>query len=140
MDSTDDFSGCLVLNTVMAARALLRRYDERLSQFGVTVIQFSLLMTVRKYPGCTLTEMSKRIAMDRTTLTRNLDLLAHKKLVLKKRADTGNALTCTLTSEGDALLDELIPQWHKAQSELRSLMDGRSAQDFLSTLKLLTNG
>jgi DNA-binding MarR family transcriptional regulator len=137
---TDDFSGCLVLNTVMAARALQRRYDERLSQFGVTVVQFSLLMTVRKYPSSTLTEMSRRIAMDRTTLTRNLDLLARRKLVLKNRTDKGNALTCVLTPEGDALLDQLIPEWHKAQFELRALMEGQNAQDYLATLKRLAKG
>ncbi|MBX2805371.1 MAG: MarR family winged helix-turn-helix transcriptional regulator [Hyphomicrobiales bacterium] len=140
MDEIDDFSGCLVLNTVVAARALLRRYDKRLSPFGVTVAQFSLLMMVRKYPGSTLTAMSMHIAMDRTTLTRNLDLLARKKLVQKKRAGKGNALICTLTSEGDALLDRLIPQWRKAQEEMKDLFGGDEADGFLEALKRLTRG
>lgn len=37
MDSADNLSTCLVLNTVSAARVLLRRYDQRLKAHGVTV-------------------------------------------------------------------------------------------------------
>jgi hypothetical protein len=86
MTAKVDFSRCLLLHTVMAARALSRRYDERMKPFGVTVAQFAVMMTVRRNAGQTVSAMAARIAMDRTTLSRNLDLLERKGLVVKDQA------------------------------------------------------
>lgn len=136
----DDFSQCLLLNTVMAARALTRRYDDRLRPFGVSVVQFSVMMTVRSLAGRTVTDMAKRIAMDRTTLLRNLDLLVRDNLVKAERAEKGNGRVFELTEIGQALLEQLIPEWRKAQVEMRTSLKGHDKDNLLDALKTLKAG
>jgi len=130
----DDFSQCLVLNTRMAARAVTRRANRKLRGFGVTATQFSILTAARQQPGRSITEMADSIAMERTTLSRNLDLMARKGLVRLEGAEKGNSRLCSLTPEGGSLLDEIIPIWRASQAELREHL---AQPDWPSTLKAL---
>lgn len=130
----DDFSQCLVLNTRMAARAVTRRANRRLRAFGVTATQFSILTAARERPDRSITEMADSIAMERTTLSRNLDLMARKGLVKLEGAEKGNSRLCSLTDEGQVLLDQIIPIWRASQLELREQL---TQPDWPSTLKAL---
>jgi len=121
---TYEFSDCLLLNTVMAARAMTRRYDAQLQRFGVSVVQFSVLMVLRHGRQEPVSHMAERIAMDRTTLIRNLELLTRKGLVSSAPAAKGNGRSFTLTPQGRSLADELMPHWQAAQKEVR----GRQGQ------------
>jgi DNA-binding MarR family transcriptional regulator len=136
----DDFSRCMLLNTVRTARALLRRYDQKLRPLGVTVVQFSILLMIRNNPGRTIHELAERIAVDRSTLTRNIDLLARDGLVVKVSAAKGNGKTCLLTDAGEERLDQLVPLWHKAQREMQQLLSGQDPEAYLTTLRLLERG
>lgn len=140
MIGSDEFSRCLLLNTIMTARALSRRYDEQLRPFGVSVVQFSIMAMIRGESGETVSAIAERISMDRTTLSRNLDLLERKRLVSKGRAARGNAKSCKLTRKGDELLDRLIPVWRAAQKELLGLLAGADGEAYLATLRTLTKG
>lgn len=120
MSLPDDLSNCLVLNTVAAARALVRRYDAKLKPFGVTVQQFSLLAAIRYNPGATVGVLSSRIHLDRTSLIRNLDRLEGKGLVRRVESGGGNARVSELTEEGSLLLDRLIVEWQAAQATLKA--------------------
>ena len=133
----DDFSQCLVLNTVAAARTVLRRYDARLKPFGVTVQQFSLLAAIRYHPGETVAALAQRVHLDRTSLTRNLSLLERKGLTRRLPA-SGNARPCELTAAGTGLLDQLLPEWRKAQSELMSSVPEDEAVTYLRIAKRLS--
>lgn len=140
MTTEDDFSQCLLLNTIKTARSMSRRYDARLKPYGVTVGQFTVMMLVRHNEGKPISAIAERIAMERTTLTRNIDLLTRKGLVLKEFAEKGNVKTCRLTNTGEALLDELIPVWHTARQELQTLLTGRDPDEYLAILQTLSKG
>ena len=129
----EDLSRCLVLNTVATARTLLRRGDARFQSFGVTVQQFSLLAAIRFYPGEPVAALAPRIYLDRTSLTRNLDLLERKGLVRRLSGASGNVRLCELTTEGNALLDQLLPEWQRAGAEL---LKGVSCEEIEAFLKV----
>lgn len=131
MPIPDDLAKCLVLNTVAAARALLRRYDAELKPFGVTVQQFSLLSAIRYHPGEPVMALAQRIYLDRTSLTRNLDLLERKGLVQRIPSPAGNIRLCALTEEGNALLDQLLPLWSQAQADLMNGVTEADAETYL---------
>lgn len=135
-----DFSDCLLLNTVMAARAMTRRYDARLRRFDVSVVQFSILMVLRQQREEPVSRMAERIAMDRTTLIRNLELLTRKGLVSMAPAAKGNGRTFKLTQTGRDLADELVPHWQAAQTEVHGLLDPAQSRHLLSALRALTEG
>jgi DNA-binding MarR family transcriptional regulator len=134
------FANCLILNTIQTARAVTRRYDNRLKSFGVTVIQFSVMSLIRKHENMTINALAERIAMDRSTLTRNLDVLVRKGLVVKTRAEKGNAKVCKLTQEGDRLLDQLIPIWLQSREELQAILEGHDPDEYLAMLRLMAAG
>jgi DNA-binding MarR family transcriptional regulator len=114
-----DFSDCFVLNARMAARAVSRRYDRWARKFGVTAAQFSILAAVARSEGASVTEIAHRTVMDRTTMSRNLDLLEKKGMVESRGAENGNSRICGLTAKGRALFDRLVPRWREAQAQLR---------------------
>ncbi|MBY8915049.1 MarR family winged helix-turn-helix transcriptional regulator [Nitratireductor sp. L1-7-SE] len=131
---------CLLLNTVMAARAMTRRYDERLKPYGVSVIQFSVLMVLRAGRDEPVSRMAERVAMDRTTLLRNLELLVRRGLVRTEPALKGNGRRFLLSGKGAALVEELVPHWRSAQAEVRALLGEDDSERVLAALKQLTAG
>ena len=134
------FFDCLVLNTVMAARALTRRYDKVLRPFEISVVQFTVLMTVQNSPRMSVNSMAARISMDRTTLLRNLEPLSKRGLVIAGRPEKGNVRHFELTEKGAALLEEILPLWRDSQDELRALVIDPGPEDFLGGLRALTAG
>ena len=135
----DDLTECLVLNTRMAARAVTRRYDKALRPFGITAAQFSILTSMVARPERSVTDMARSIAIDRTTLSRNLDLLVRKGLVSGHEADKGNGRLVALTQEGNDLVQELLPHWREAQAEMRTLLVEPDLKTLVASLQKLSH-
>ncbi|HWT64441.1 MAG TPA: MarR family transcriptional regulator [Ochrobactrum sp.] len=124
-----------MLNTVAAARTLLRRGDAALKPFGVTVQQFSLLAAIRLHEGKPVTSLAQRIHLDRTSLTRNLNLLERKGLVRRNAETVGNVRICTLTEEGNRLFDQLLPVWKGTRTELLKTISVDDAETYLNVAR-----
>ena len=131
----DDFTQCMVSNSRMAARAITRRYDSYVRQYGVTATQLSLMGAIRMLPGSTVSALADKRGFERTTLTRNLDKLEQMGLV--RSAAAGRARMPELTPRGEALLEQLLPLWRKAQDELRTELSSTTFTDSLTLLKRL---
>ncbi|WP_052726647.1 MarR family winged helix-turn-helix transcriptional regulator [Devosia epidermidihirudinis] len=133
----DDFSQCMVLNTRMAARAVTRHADHRLRRFGVTAAQFNILTTLNDHPDRSVTEMANSIAMERSTLSRNLDLLERKGLVAKQAAEHGNRRIVALSEAGAELVEKMLPEWRKWQAELRDTLTNPDFEGAIAALQQL---
>ena len=127
----DDFDQCLVLNARMASRAATRRADRKLRGFGITSAQFSILGSLLKHPGRSVTQMAAAIAMDRSTLSRNLALLERHGLVAWEQAERGNSRIARLTPAGAEKVEAVRPAWAQNQAELRAALD---APDFSTVI------
>ncbi|OKL42748.1 MarR family winged helix-turn-helix transcriptional regulator [Pseudovibrio exalbescens] len=134
---SDDLSSCLVLNTIAAARSLLRRHDTKLKPFGVTVQQFALLAAIRLHPGEPVATLAQRVLLDRTSLTRNLDLLERKGLVQRVSNASGNVRLCEITEEGDAVLDRILPEWRQSKAALTEGLSEQDAETYLRVARHL---
>ena len=135
--SDDNFDLCMVLNTRMAARAITRRADRKLKALGTSAAQFSILGALQNHPGRSVTEMAEAIAMDRTTLSRNLDLLERKGLVAATAAARGNGRIGAVTPAGRKVIDDVRPEWRKLQTELRATLTGPDFDTVLAGLRQL---
>ncbi len=134
----ENLSRCLVLNTVVTARSLLRRSDAYFKPFGVTVQQFALLAVIRFNPGEPVASLAQRVALDRTSLTRNLDLMETRGLVRRLPDVSGNARLCELSEAGDSLLDRLLPEWQRAKDDLMKGLGEADAEVYLRVAKHLS--
>ncbi|WEK05574.1 MAG: MarR family transcriptional regulator [Candidatus Devosia phytovorans] len=130
----DDFTECLVLNTRMAARAVTRLADRRLRPLGITAAQFTIITALHGAPNRSVTDVANSIAMDRSTLSRNLDLLERKGVVRTQGAEKGNGRLCALTGDGETLLEQILPVWREGQAEFKRLL---SDPDFPTALNAL---
>jgi len=129
---------CLVLNTRMAARAVTRRADRKLRPFGVTSAQFNILGALFQQPGRSVTEMASSLAMDRTTLSRNLDVLERKGLVKTVTPADGvhvNTRLSALTDQGIDLVEKILPEWRKSQAELHATLRNPEFAEVIAALR-----
>ena len=134
----DDFDLCLVLNTRMAARAVTRRADHKLRGFGVTAAQFNILGALASHPGRSITGTANALAMDRTTLSRNLALLERKGLVTSAPAGHGNGRLGALTTQGRQTFDSIVPEWRRSQAELRAMLTNPDFNTVIAGLRHLS--
>ena len=107
---------CAMVRVRMTARAVTKHYETHLAPAGLTGAQFTLLVSLKADPGLTATELAERLAIDRTTLVRNLDVLQRDGLLVSAR--DGRASRKTLTRAGEKALGKALPLWRKAQDEL----------------------
>ena len=130
-----EFDLCLVMNTRMAARAITRLGDRRLRRFGVTATQFNILGMLATKPGRSISEMADDLAMERTTLSRNLALLGRKGLVEAADLTEGKAHVYELTSLGREALDKAVPEWRAILAELREALRDPDYQTIITGLR-----
>jgi DNA-binding MarR family transcriptional regulator len=109
---------CTCFNLRKAARAVTQLYDEILRPTGLRSTQFSLLMVVRGAGKVSITDLADRAVMDRTTLKRNLELLAGEGLVRIQSGADARVREVTLTPAAEKRLAQALPYWIKAHTQV----------------------
>jgi DNA-binding MarR family transcriptional regulator len=109
---------CYCATLRQAARTLTSFYDERLKESGIRVTQFTILQLLNRKPGARIADMVEWLAMDQTTLTRNLALLVDRGWVEVIDRPTGREKCWGMTREGEAKFSETLPLWEAAQAEV----------------------
>lgn len=126
---------CVFYNIRKATRRLTSHYDRILSPSGLKTTQFSLLMNVLLLESATVSELAQQLGMDRTTLSRNVRLLAQKGLLHLYRGEDRREQRVRLTEEGRMAIDQAIPLWKKAQAEVEEQLGREWVEGFLSSLR-----
>jgi len=129
---------CMALRSRMAARTITRAYDAALKPIGLRITQFTVLACIATELTNSISGLADYMAVERTTLTRNLQLLEKKGLI--KIFDEGyrRSRQMRLTDQGRAKLDAAIPLWQNAQDELKEKM-GQDEWNMVSAgLSMLT--
>jgi DNA-binding MarR family transcriptional regulator len=111
---------CYCASLRQATRALTTLYDSHLSSVGVKATQFSILQALHHTGQARNRDLEGALAMDQTTLTRNLALLARDGLVTVVARPSGREKAWGLTPAGAQLLAKALPLWEKAQAEIHS--------------------
>ena len=118
---------CAVLRK--ATRRVTALYDDALSPSGINVAQFSLLRNVGRHGPISLTELGRRLDLDRSTIGRNVKLLLGRDLLA--RTETGDDLRETvvkLSDSGRAVLDDAEPAWNAAQVHVETTLGDDGAR------------
>ena len=67
------------------SRTLTRKYDEVLKPSELLTTQYIVLVAIQKAQPVTITELAEVMAMDRTTLTRNLKPLEKSRFIVSNK-------------------------------------------------------
>ena len=113
---------CACATARQVARVLTQLYDSRLRGTGIEAPQFALMMTLKKEGPCSQVELGRRYALDKTTVSRNLNVLERSGWVECSVGSDRRIRRFHLTVEGRKRLTEAKVKWKEAQNQLRSGM------------------
>jgi DNA-binding MarR family transcriptional regulator len=125
---------CACFKVRKAARAITKLYEEVLRPSGLRATQFSLLMATRVMGPVTVVKLAQVMVMDRTTLTRNLQLLETRGLITIKPGEDRREREVNLTAEGMEVLAKAVPLWEEAQERVQKGLGEERLQNLLGDL------
>ena len=116
---------CYCATSRRIARTLTVRYDAALAPAGLTAAQFETLSVLASLETATGRTLVEKLAVDKTTLSRNLQSMIAAKLVLAKqdREDTRQQ-QYTLAADGKRKLSKAMPLWQAIHDETEALFTG----------------
>lgn len=135
LDAVVEMERCVLRNTRAASRMMTRNFSKRLGRFEITTEQFSLIASLAGAKHDSVSALADYLAIERSTLSRNLSLLEKKGVVQKRRADKGNGVVYQLTPKGQALFDEMVPHWQAAQDGILKVVSREELDAALSVLQ-----
>jgi DNA-binding MarR family transcriptional regulator len=130
---------CVCLHARMAARAVTRAYDQALAPLGLEATQFTLLAAIMANPDKSITAMADRLALERSSLSRNLKLLQARGLI-GNSGGTGRSASFSITADGEALLTRALPIWSEIQRRSETAMGAVTWSVTRDTLRQLRRG
>jgi DNA-binding MarR family transcriptional regulator len=125
---------CACYQVRKAARAITKLYEEVLRPIGLRATQFSLLMATRVMGPVTVVKLAQVLVMDRTTLTRNLQVLEKRGLITIKSGEDRREREVTLAASGMEVLTKAVPLWKEAQNRVKKGLGEERLQNLLSDL------
>jgi DNA-binding MarR family transcriptional regulator len=125
---------CACFKVRKAARAITKLYEDVLRPSGLRATQFSLLMATRVMGPVTVVRLAQVMVMDRTTLTRNLQILEKRGLIMIKPGEDRREREVTLTAAGMEVLTKAVPLWEEAQERVQKGLGEERLQNLLGDL------
>jgi len=115
-------------------RVLTQFYDEILAPSGLYITQFTTLATLAEAAPISINHLAELLVMDRTTLTRNLELLTKQQLVRIEEGKDRRMRLVFLTQEGEQALRRAWPLWQEAQARIERALGRERFEGLLTDL------
>lgn len=125
---------CACFNLRRAARLVTQRFDEAFRELGLRATQLSVLTAVYHVSNPPLSKLAGTLGMDRTSLTRNLQVLQRKGLIVVKEGDDKRQRRICITPEGERVLTSAFPIWRKVQTEVEEAIGSEKWAGLLTGL------
>ena len=127
---------CLAFRVRRVSRVLTRLYDEALRPLGIQATQLTLLNAValcdeaRDGEGAVMSHLADVLAMDLTTLSRNLRPLEKSRLIAVSQlpSDRRVRVVC-LTGSGQRLIENALPLWRHAHARVVEALGEQEAAE-----------
>ena len=125
---------CAFYKMRRASRVVTQVYDRFLKPCDLAPTQFSLLVALASAGQVTISRLAETMAMDRTTLTRNLKPLEREGLIKIVPGPDRRTRAVTLTSSGKKKLQAALPLWEQAQTYMAKKLGQGQWEELKSTL------
>ena len=88
-------------------------------KFGISIPEWRTVAVLGEEPGLTSTQIAMRVAMDKVAVTRAVQNLIKKQLVLRSSSQAdGRVSHLNLTAKGQRVYDEVVPIALKFEREI----------------------
>jgi DNA-binding MarR family transcriptional regulator len=127
---------CTANSLRRATRAITALFDDALRPTGLRISQVSILVALAISEEATVSKLAGRLALDRTTMTRNLAPLERRGFLETVTVGDARQRSLRLTEEGRAALARALRVWQRVQRRVvaglgdarwRSLQQGLDA-------------
>lgn len=122
-------SQCVCASLRKASRAITQMYDQALRPSGIRSTQFNILAEIHLAGEATQVELTGRLHLDQTTLTRSLKLLEEMNLLERSPRKDGRLRALRLTPDGVATFRKALPLWEQTQQEVVAALGGDRSWD-----------
>lgn len=123
---------CLLTRTRSISRVVTSIYDQALRNYNVNSSQFSMLVLIAKLNGASRAELGRANHLERSTSTRNLQLLLDEGWVEEIIPEHGRSRPLVLSGAGRELLITAMPAWRGAQQTAKKMIGEAGASALLS--------
>jgi DNA-binding MarR family transcriptional regulator len=130
---------CANANLRRATRALTRLYDQILAPSGLLTTQFTLLVACAVAGPAPISTLADALAMDRTTLARNLKLLERHNLVILIPGEDRRERIVMLSEKSYPALSKALPLWQEAQTQVIESFGQDRLDDLLKDLSAMVD-
>jgi DNA-binding MarR family transcriptional regulator len=115
--------GCLCTAARSAARGITTVFDRHLRPHGLRTTQFTILVNLMLRGPTAIGVMAKILGLERTTLTRNVAILAERGWT-RDEIDTADSRShiISVTSAGEDIVREAFGAWKDAQQRVASIL------------------
>jgi DNA-binding MarR family transcriptional regulator len=114
---------CLLTRARQISRVVTAIYDQQLRPFGINSPQFSLLVMISRLQSASRSEMGRENHQDRSTLTRNLQVIIAEGWAAEvAHSAGGRSKPITLTAAGKDLLCRAAVAWRLAQTQAEAVL------------------
>jgi DNA-binding MarR family transcriptional regulator len=115
-----------------ATRVLTQHYEAGLRPFGVRASQFTILQVLSLAGEVSQGRLGQMLAMDTTTLTRTLRVMAHNGWIADRRGKDRRERFLRLTRAGNNLLNRALPVWEQVQARLSAQLGSERWQQLFA--------
>ncbi|RMG20874.1 MAG: MarR family transcriptional regulator [Methanobacteriota archaeon] len=136
-------NSCMCTNLRKVSRLITRVYDNRLKPSGININQLALLLTIdglreEEKGAPSLSEIGESMAMDNSTLSRNLRVLENQDLVqLIPDPDKRTRKSVKITAKGELALQKAFPFWMEVQNEIQEKLGEKNFKEMIDLLHQL---
>ena len=121
-------SECLAVRIRLLNRTVTNIFDAALRPLGVKVSQLNVLMVVAKRGPSSPGDVARRLNMEKSTLSRNVDRMRTRGWLKVSPGDSGRKQVLELAAPGRKLIEKSLPFWKKAQAQTEAMLGQRGAQ------------
>jgi DNA-binding MarR family transcriptional regulator len=133
-------SACVCTSLRMATRSVNRLYDRALSPVGLRITGYSIMSRLADDGPMSVGELAARLAMERTTCTREVAPLVAAGLVDDAAGSDRRRRVLRLTSLGARRRAEAYPLWERLQRAIADEFGDANVADLIVRLTRLRAG
>lgn len=126
---------CVAVRVRLLNRVITNIYDSALKDLGIKLSQLNILVVIYLADEVGYDDISKRLIMEKSTVSRNIDRMVKKGLLEVFYASGSNKKMFRVAPYGVELLENVYGKWKVAQDKALGLL----GKDFSEQLILTSN-
>lgn len=130
------FGSCLHFSTNALARILTKMADEEFASSGLSSSYGFLLLVIDEKPGIRPKEVSEKLHLNQSTVTRLVDKMEFRGLLRRKQV--GRSIEIYTTKKGSQLIPEIEEAWENLRNRYSKVLGQKEAKNLASAIHMST--